>query len=213
MPIISALEIQRTDPGRVNVYLDGAFAFGASSEIILGHSLTLGRELSDEEVAGLRQADAEERAYAAALNFLSFRPRSRREIEDYLRRKKIDGDMAATVLERLERLRLVDDQAFAQFWVENRQTFRPRGTRALRLELRQKGLGSEVIDQALEDLGDEEGLAYQAGLRKARAFSALDEREFFRKMVPFLQRRGFSYEVAAAATRRIYRERHEPLTT
>jgi regulatory protein len=142
----------------------------------------------------------------SALNFLSFRPRSRREIEGHLRKKKVEIETAQAAIERLERAGLIDDREFARFWVENRQTFRPRGTRALQAEMRQKGLDSEVIDGALENLGDEEETAYVAGRKKAHSLRAADEGEFFRKMLGFLQRRGFPYAAAAPAAKRLYRD-------
>lgn len=206
MPVITAIETQRGDEERANVYLDGRFGFGASKMVVLARNLHQGQEISEEEVTALLQDDAVERAWGAALHFLSFRPRSRREIEDYFRRKKTDTNIVEAVVERLLRSGLLDDQEFARFWVENRQTFRPRGSRALRVEMRQKGLAGEVIDHALEGIS-EEATAYEAGERKLRAFSALDDREFARKMTAFLQRRGFPYEVSAQTARKLLAER------
>jgi regulatory protein len=203
---ITAIETQRRDPERVNVYLDGEFAFGFSRLVAVSRGLVEGRSLSPAEVEALRAEDDVEKAFNAALNFLSFRPRSRREIEDYFRRRKLEPEVGVAVVERLERIGVLDDREFARFWVENRQTFRPRGTRALKAELRQKGIESEIIDDTLADIGDEEETAYQAGIKKARSYRTADEREFFRKMLGFLQRRGFPYGPAAAASRRIYRE-------
>ncbi len=203
---ITAIETQRRDPERVNVYLDGEFAFGFSALVAAGRGLVEGRTLTPEEIESLRSEDDVEKAFNAALNFLSFRPRSRREIENYFRRRKLEPDVGAAVVERLERIGVLDDREFARYWVENRQTFRPRGTRALKAELRQKGIESEIIDDTLADLGDEEETAYRAGMKKARSYSTADEREFFRKMLGFLQRRGFPFGPAASASRRIFQE-------
>lgn len=209
MPTITSLQPGKRDPERVNVYLDGEFAFAAPLGVVMVRRLSEGQTLSEQEIEAIRQDDALDRAYAAALNFLSFRPRSRREIEQYFRGRKTELPLVDAVLERLERQGLVDDHAFATFWVENRQTFRPRGTRALRAEMRQKGLDNEVIDEALSAVDDEEPIAYEVGSKKARSYASLDEREFFRKMVGFLQRRGFPYETAARAARRIYTDIQE----
>lgn len=204
--IITAVEAQQKDPERVNVYVDGAFGFGASRMLAYAHGLAPGVQLSREQIDELQRDDRVERSYAAALNFLSFRPRSRGEIEEYFRKKKTDEDVVEAVVQRLERLGLLDDREFARFWVENRMAFRPRGTRALRLEMRQKGLEREVIDEALAEMGDETAVAYEAGMKKMRAYAGLEEGEFFRKMVGFLQRRGFPYEAAAEAARKLYGE-------
>jgi regulatory protein len=207
MPVITAVEPQAHDPERVSIFLDGRFAFGATRLLAAARHLVTGRELSDEEIEALRRDDEVDRAFNAALNFLSYRPRSRREIRDYFRRKGMDTDVVSAVEERLERLGLVDDLAFARFWVENRQAFRPRGTRALKVELRQKGVEGEIIDEALSGIEDEEPAAYDAAMRKMRSYRALDDRDFFTRMVGFLQRRGFAYGVSSAVARRLLAER------
>ncbi|HEX6508119.1 MAG TPA: RecX family transcriptional regulator [Chloroflexota bacterium] len=207
MPVITSLFTQKNDPERVNVYLDGHFAFGISALSAAVHRLHEGRELDEAEVEALGQEDAVDRAHNAALNYLSFRPRSKREMEDYFRRRKVDSDTVASVLERLERAGLVDDGEFARFWVENRQTFRPRGTRALRMELRQKGVQSETIEATVESIGDETEIALQAARQKLRSFAHLDDRTFQQKMIGFLQRRGFPYGVSAHVARDLVVER------
>jgi regulatory protein len=207
MPIITRLEAQKHDPERVNVYLDGKFGFGASRLLIVARELAEGKELTAQQLEALKGDDELERAYNAALNYLSYRPRSRGEIESYFRRKKAEPAVAEAVVERLQVAGLVDDLEFARFWVQNRQTFRPRGVRALRVELRTKGLSDDVIHEALDELPAEEVSAYDAGIKKMRTFRDLDEREFFSRMVGFLQRRGFPYSAAASATKRLSEER------
>jgi regulatory protein len=210
MPTITSLEAQQHDDERVNVFLDGTFAFGVSAMVAVARGLHSGQVLSEVEVESLLHDESLERAYDAALNFLSFRPRSRREIEDYFRRKKVAPEASAVVVERLERSGLLDDREFARYWLENRQTFRPRGSRALKAEMRQKGLASDVIDEALEEIGDEEAPAYEAGKKKLRSLQRLEEREFQRKMVAFLGRRGFEYGVCAKVAKRLWTELEEP---
>jgi regulatory protein len=207
MPVITAIETQKNHAERVNVYLDGRFAFGASALVIASRHITEGRELSDEDIDSLKGDDSAERAYNAALNFLSFRPRSTRELEDYFRRKGVEPIISGAVIERLRRINLVNDGEFARFWVENRQSFRPRGTRALRVELRQKGLASEAIDEALENIGDEGEIALSVGRKKMGSYRGLDDRSFLAKLIGFLQRRGFSYSVASKAARDLLEER------
>ncbi len=142
MPKITRLEVQSHNAERVNVYLDGAFAFGVSALVAASRHLATGLELSEEEVEQIRLDESADKAYNAALNYLSFRPRSEREITDYFRRKKVDPELASAVVARLKRINLINDEDFARFWVENRQNFRARGVRALRSELRTKGLSN-----------------------------------------------------------------------
>jgi regulatory protein len=209
MPTITAIEPQQHDPERVSIFLDGEYAFGTTLMLAYARNLTVGRHLTAEEVESIQRDDEVDRAFGVALNFLSFRPRSARELRDYLRRRKTEPEVIDAALERLERNGFLDDAEFARFWVENRQSFRPRGTRALKAELRLKGVDTEVIEGALEELGDEEDTAYRAGEKKAASLRSVDEREFFTRMLGFLQRRGFPYAAAAAAAKRLYRTVHE----
>jgi regulatory protein len=207
MPVITAIEPQKNDPERVSVFLDGVFAFGTSRMIAVARKLHTGRELRQDEIETLRHDDEIERALNAALNYLSYRPRSQREIVDYFRQKGTDAELVPAVVQRLERMGLIDDREFAKFWVQNRQTFRPRGTRALRSEMRQKGLETEIIEEALEEIDDEEPIAYAVAQKKLRSLQSLDSREFVRRMVAFLQRRGFPYSVCARVAKRVLDER------
>ncbi|GAC1324980.1 MAG: RecX family transcriptional regulator [Chloroflexota bacterium] len=203
---ITDIQTQKHDVERVNIFIDGSFAFGTSAAAVLTRRLRLGTVLSEADVEALQREDGIERSYAAALNYVSFRPRSTRELRDYFSRRQTEPEIAFAVIERLTGAGLLDDAEFARFWVDNRQTFRPRGARALRAEMRQKGLSSDVIDAALQDLGDEEATAYTVGSKKSRSYASLSEREYRQKMIGFLQRRGFSYEVAASATRQLWAE-------
>lgn len=207
MPVVTGIETQKNRAERVNVYLDGQFAFGASALVAASYHLTPGRELSEAEVEALQADESAEQAYNSALNYLSFRPRSARELQDYFRRKGIAAEPADAALARLRRIGLVDDEAFAKFWIENRQNFRPRGARALRAELYRKGVDRETVDEALETAGDEEQNALNAARKKAGSWRALDEREFAQRLIGFLQRRGFAYAVGARVAQQLLSER------
>ena len=191
---ITALRFQKRNKDRVNVYLDGEFAFGLAA--IEAAHLRTGQKLGPADIEHLKALDEVEKAYERALNFLSYRPRSKAEIQRNLRKKGLDDEVIQTVIDRLERAGLLNDPDFARYWVENRVRFKPRGLRALRHELRQKGVSTTVIDQVLQDV-EEESLARKAAEAGARRFTHLPPREFRRKMQGYLSRRGFSYPVIA----------------
>lgn len=209
---VTALKYQKRRRDRVSVYLDGRFAFGVPE--IVAARLKVGQSLSDIEIEALREHGSVEEAYNRALDYLSYRPRSQAEIMTFLQRHDVSDVQAEEAVERLKAAGLVDDQVFAQFWVENREQFRPRGPRALRYELQRKGIGQEAIAQALEGMDPVAG-AYQAAAKKARQLSHLDEPQFFRKLVDYLARRGFDYDVAKEVANRYWSEFRfdtEPLT-
>jgi regulatory protein len=200
---ITALKVQKHNTKRINVYLDDEFAFGLSRYAAAW--LNIGQTLSPEKIEELKAIDAQEVGYQRALNFISYRPRSEMEVRKNLLKHDTPEDVTTEVLDRLRRIGLVDDVIFAQSWVDNRSTFRPRGRRALITELRQKGIGEEAIEEALSGL-EEDNLAYRAALKQSRKYEGLDWQPFRRKMGAFLARRGFSYGVAKPVIERVWSE-------
>jgi regulatory protein len=189
---VTALRFQKRKKNRVNVYLDGQFAFGLAA--IEAVRLRVGQTLSDEEIARLQRQDGVERAYERALNFLSYRPRSEAEVCRNLHKKNVEDEVVEVVVERLTRAGLLDDREFARYWVENRLQFNPRGARALRQELWQRGVPASIIADTLASL-DEEVAARKAADAGARRLAHLEPRDFRRRLGAYLARRGFSYAV------------------
>ncbi len=202
---ITAITAQKRHPQRVNIFLDGEFAFGLAR--IVAAWLQVGQELTEEDIARLKAADAQEQAYQRTLRYIGYRPRTEAEIRRYLQRRKVAEEHITAILARLRDLNLVDDAAFARAWVEDRITFRPRGRRALRAELRQKGLPEEAIAAVLEDI-DEATLAYQAAQKGLPRYRHLAWQAFRQKMSAYLARRGFPYDIVRETVARVWHETH-----
>jgi regulatory protein len=200
---LTALSPHQRTKERVNVELDGKFAFGLAA--IVAARLKVGQALSPEEIGRLNALDEVEEAYNKTLNYLSYRPRSRGELERYLKEKRVSAEAMSTVMERLARAQLIDDADFARYWVENREQFAPRSKRALRMELRQKGL-SEADSATAIGAVDEDNSAYEAGRKRAARMTTLDREIFFRRLSGFLQRRGFGYGVVKTVVTRLWEE-------
>jgi regulatory protein len=208
---ITDLEPQANNPERVNVYVDGRFLLGIRAELAYKMGLHVEQELLPDQLEQLRSEEAEQQAVDRALNFLSYRPRSREEVRRYLRRKETPPEIIETALARLDRLDFVNDRDFASFWIENREQFSPRGSRALKNELRMKGVDREVVDELVNDEHDEER-ALQAGQKKADSLLRapnMDFATFRNRLGSFLQRRGFGYDVTARVVKQLWRERAE----
>lgn len=203
---ITALKVQKSNPYRVNVYLNGEFAFGLAR--ILAAWLEVGQELADEKITQLLEQDAIETAYQLGLKLIGYRMRTSKEIEEHLRKKGIPDRVIACVRERLEQSGLLDDDRFASNWIENRSEFRPRSHRLISWELRRKGVDESIIRQAIENATPEEVLAYRAGLKYLRRYSQLEKEEFRRKLSGFLARRGFNYEVIKPVVDQLWNERN-----
>jgi len=208
---ITALEPQVNNPERINLYVDGHFLLGVNAEIVLKMGLQVEQELLPEHLEQLRSEEAEQQAVDRALNYLSFRPRSREEVRRYLRRKETPPEIIEAALARLDRLDFVNDRAFAEFWIETRGQFNPRGAHALKNELRMKGVEREVVDELVDDEQDEER-ALRAGRKKAMSLvnvPNMDYARFRNRLGPFLQRRGFGYDVTTRTVRALWEELKE----
>jgi regulatory protein len=152
-------------------------------------------------------------AQDVALRYLAQRPRSEEEVRRRLRREKVADEIIEQVLDRLRTAGLVDDDAFARYWLEQRQTFQPRGVRLLRAELRQHGISTELAAAAADSrLASAEDDAYRAAQKRARALqsASADEQTFKTRLTQFLARRGFDWDTIASTVERLHREVSRP---
>jgi regulatory protein len=156
----------------------------------------------------LQAEDAREVAMQKALRFLGYRARSMQEVRLNLEKNEIPEAAIEFTLQRLKENGLLNDQEFAQTWVENRNTFRPRSRRALAMELRHKGLDDEVVQEVLDNNVDEDALALDAARKYVRKVQKLGWQEFRLKLGGFLGRRGFSYAIIAPVLRLVWDELH-----
>ncbi len=219
MTTITALEIQKKNPRRVNVYLDGQFAFSLSRAVAAG--LEVGQTLDAADIERLQLQDLRAKAWQQAMLLLSLRDRSEAEVRNNLEKHSFPPAVIQSTLERLRAEGFLNDQRFAQEWVANRTEFRPRSRRALAFELRRKGLSETDIRSATEAV-DETTLAQvaaQTWLRRLDRKSARTGRAFlqwndFRKQLgDFLARRGFAHNVIALTVKRLWLERYDSKTS
>ncbi len=194
MPQITDLKVQKHNPNRLNVYLDGEFAFGV--ERMVAAWLSVGDVVDREKIEALLQKDEIERAYLRSLRLINVRPRSMWEVSSRLEKAGFGENVINPVLDRLKSAGLVSDEEFAQTWVENRCTFRPRSKRVLVLELHQKGVAESEIQSAISGL-DEAALALQTAEKYASRCEDLPFDKFRKKMFGYLTRRGFTFGTAA----------------
>jgi regulatory protein len=191
---------------RSNIFLDGKFAFSLDNEVIAREKLKVGCELSPDYIRELTGADHFQRCLNAAFNFLSYRPRSEAETRLRLQHRGFESAEIERALSELKRLNLIDDASFAEFWKENRNSFRPRSQRMVKQELRSKGVETAVIDEIVDDIDDSQN-AYRVALEKAGKLPLTDYQVFRRKLGSYLQRRGFSYGVINTTVNKVWVEK------
>ena len=206
---ITALKTNKRTDKQVNLYLDGKFAVKLDTELAVKKGLKVGEEITDGRIKELTEDVGLARGLNLAYRFLSYRPRSEAEMKDRLHRRGFEDSNIEIIINKLKEQNLLDDTAFAQFWKENRDTFRPRSQRLTRLELKKKGVADEIIKEVTDDSDDMQS-AYQAALHKAQHLPNQDYEVFRRRLGDYLKRRGFGYTVISQTVKRLWQEMKEP---
>ncbi len=153
-------------------------------------------------------ADPEQVARTILLRRLEAAPRTRAQLASTLRERDVPEDVAQRVLTRFEEVGLIDDRTFAMMWVESRQRGRQLAPRALRMELRQRGVAAELIDEALASLDprDELSAAREVARRKARSVATLPRPTQVRRMSGALARKGYGPGLSSQVVREVLDE-------
>jgi len=194
--VITAIEPQKRKKDRLNVFVDGEFAVGLSPEIVFKEGLKVGQRISSPKLKKLIKENELDKVLNKVYKFLSYRPRSEKEITDYLFKKKANPFLTALVIETLKRQKYLDDREFALWWVEQRLKFHPVGKHVLRKELFKKGINKEIVDEVVScqlSVVSLRNLALKIAQKRALRYKA-DPTELRRKMGSFLARRGFDWE-------------------
>lgn len=194
MPVITRLVQGKKNPNRVNLYLDDVFAFALSIDEVAKNSLKKGLELSDDQIAHLKDTDETEYVYAKLLNFLSYRPRTIKEVRDRLYKYEVrEIDKQNTLIDKLKSKGYLDDLAFARWFVESRNAHRPRSKRYLSAELSAKGISKDIIQAVSGTISDESATIHHLLDKKLGLRRKLEEKER-QKIAGYLSRQGFSWE-------------------
>jgi regulatory protein len=183
----------------VNVFVEGQFSLALFAEIASRHALQAGVLLTPALLEELLGEEGDARARATALSFLSFRPRSVEEIKKRLAKDEWPEELIERVVAKLSEEGYLDDKNFARAWVNGRTLGRPRGSRKLQEELRQKGVSAPDIEAALPTAEVEIENARVALKALERRLEGLEERDARRKGIDTLMRKGFRYAAAQAA--------------
>jgi regulatory protein len=196
MDRITDIVVQKRRGSRRSIYVNGEFFAGVGEEIVAELGLRVGQEIDAEKLAEVIRAEEIRSARESALVMLDYRPRTEREIAAGLKRKGYSEEVIATVIERLSDVGLIDDEKFAEQWVDSRLRSRLAGRARIAWELRGKGVNQETIEKALSEVDgeDEVRMARELVAKKMASLSSPDEKAV-RRLTSFLRRRGFDWDV------------------
>jgi regulatory protein len=202
MPTVTALRPTRRE-GRVSVHVDGRFVTAVGQSFVVSHGLFVGLELSDDQLAALRDDAGADRILADAYRLLAHRARSRAELAARLRAKGHDEPAVQTVLDWLGGEGLVDDQAFAAAFVADKRRLAGWGAGRIARELDRLGVDAAIVGALLPDTGeataDELARARAALERRGPARPPLEPAR--KRAFEYLVRRGYSITVAYRTVR------------
>jgi regulatory protein len=211
--VVTGIERQKRHRERVNIYIDGQFAFGLHAEVLLKYGLRKGDELDERTLGAITAEEEGNLAKRHALRLLSYRMRSEQELRTRLREKEFPPLTIDGVISHLRTAGLIDDRAFARSFIHDEQMRKPTGHRLLERQLRQKGIAPEIIGEALTELGvlaGEEVIALAAArkilARRTASRKQVDPRAQQKRIADFLTRRGYAWPVVSAVLRTMFTE-------
>lgn len=205
---ITRLAVQKKNPKRINVYLDNNFAFGLYRETAAW--LEIGQKLSEEKIAELLAADQERDAMQKAIEYISYKPRTTMETRKKLQNAGFDDLLIEKTVSQLTQHGLLNDEDYANRWVEERSRIKPRSRRMLIYELRLKGISDDLIQSAVGDVDDFRS-AYEIAEKRLYRYENLEKLDFRKKLGNYLAGKGFSYDVISETTQKIWKRMHSSM--
>jgi regulatory protein len=192
MPTITSLKPQ-VRKNRVNVYLDEVFGFGIDLENLVKLKLFVGNEYTQEEIEKIIEIAEYQKTADKLLSFALLRPRSKKEITDWFRRKEVHSSLYDQLYEKLVKLDLLDDTKFAIWWVSQRSQFKPKPKNVLTGELLRKGISTDIIKKVLSELVvDEVGQAKVLLQKRQQRWLRFEKKDRYMKQYRFLASKGYS---------------------
>jgi regulatory protein len=206
--LITKIQRLRGRRPRYDVHLDGTLAFEISDWTIGKFGLRTGDDLDEQIIEKIKMTEKETQAKNIAINYLSYRPRSSKEVIDHLMKKGFTHLCAENVVSYLQSAKMINDLEFAYAFVRDRLKRKPTGKALLHQQLLTKGISSSEIEKILAELispQSQQSAALQAAKRKMqlvqRSTKKMDTEKRKKRLLDFLLRRGFSYEIAQKAIR------------
>ncbi|CCQ97828.1 Regulatory protein RecX [[Clostridium] ultunense Esp] len=190
--IITKIEPQNNGK-RVNVYLNGEFAFGLMVEIQYKYGLKEGMVIDQDFVEEVLLEEEQLKANNAALSYLTHRKRTEKEIIDKLKKKGFEENIIEKTLDYLQNYGLVNDLDFASSFARDKIKLNKQGPQRIKYELYRKGISQEIIEEILKE-DDEYPRALELAKKKLPSYKNDNRDKIYRKLGGFLQRRGYSYD-------------------
>lgn len=215
MAIISKITTQKKNKQRYNIFLDHGegeeYAFSVDEAIIISFQLRKGLEITGDVIKEIQYEDAIRKGYSYALNYLSYRMRSKKEVSDYLLKKELEKETIKNIIDRLTEENYLNDLEFSLAYVRSRLNLTIKGPEIIKRELMDKGISEMNIAEALKLFTYEEQLEKAMKLlqKKFQKNEKTSRSEQGKKMFTLVLSKGFSQEIAKEVVQRLREEETE----
>ncbi len=194
---ITSIKQQQKRLDRYSIFIDEKYTFSLGEDDLVSSGLHKGQEVTEADLIKYKQDSLVGKAYDRAIRYLALRPRSKWEIEDYLKRKNYDEPVIIAVIEKVTAKGYIDDDKFARSWIESRQLLNPRSKKRLHFELKKKHISDVVIDQVISEIGEEIEISQiETIIHKKRKAKRYQDNQ---KLLAYLARQGYSYDLIKRA--------------
>lgn len=203
---ITKIERQKKNNSRLSIYVDGKYAFSVSEDVSFKLQLREDQKLTQRELDAIKHTEMEQSVKSAALRFRSYRPRSQREVENYLQKKGFDSTYIKKGIEYLRSQHLLNDEEFTRMFCRDRLTLKPVSKQALKNQLLQRGIAKQLIDEILQEFythEKEEALAAQEAEKKLQRIKTLPPLLQKQKIFNHLLRKGYDSSLSRSITNQL----------
>lgn len=187
--------------GRYNVYLDGEYAFPVGETTLVDFRLMNGVELDDKQIKEIKSRENINKAYGDAVNYLSYQLRTKKEMRDYLYKKEYGSPVVYSVMERLEKLNYLDDEAYAQSFINTQLNTTANGPKIIQQKMVQKGVPSVIIEDKLSEIDEDRLLenATEFASKQVRKQRRKSFQQMITKLKQGLYQKGYSGDIVSQA--------------
>lgn len=203
---ITSIEPQRNKK-RVNIYVDDLFTIGIDEELRFKYKLEVGMEVDDDFIKEVLKAEEQNKVINKALNLLSYRQRSEKEIYDALKRNDYEDVYIEKAIERCKEHGYINDRAFAEAFIRDKLNLNKLGEQRIKYELIRKGISDSIIEEVLVlDSDDQFEVALELAEKRLPSYRKDDRNAKYRKLSGYLQRRGYSYDIVSKVMRKVLKD-------
>lgn len=197
MSRITKIQIQKNNVNRVNVYIDDTYAFSCDKELVVQYKLKKGLEICKEDLQEIIELSKEKRAFQIALNYLSFKPRTRQEVSTYLLGKEYEDHIVSKALDKLSYYKFLDDEQYAVNYISNAMAERKKSIQRVKSDLTQKGVALDIIEDKISMFPAQVDLevAKEISRKYFQQKSDLPYKQLKNKLSQTLLRKGYTWDV------------------